>query len=105
MTAEQLNKAREIFEHYGLENQLRILQEECAELIQAVSKYLRAKEAGKPTAMQYASLMEEIADVVIMTAQISCIFTEKALNTEIMSKLDRQLGRMRSETNEQTERT
>lgn len=32
-----------IAEHYGMEAQLDVLQEECAELIQAVSKYKRAK--------------------------------------------------------------
>ena len=38
-----LNKqAREIANHYGLESQMSVAQEECAELIQAISKLRRA---------------------------------------------------------------
>lgn len=105
MNKNQKEKAAEIFQHYGTENQLRILQEECAELIQAVSKYLRAVDAGKPIAQSKAALMEETADVMIMVAQIKPMFSSNALNTEITSKLDRQLGRIRSEKNEQIKRT
>ena len=46
---------------YGLESQLGLLQEECAELIQAVSKYRRGRNHN---------ISEEIADVSIMTEQI-----------------------------------
>ena len=53
-----------IADHYGKENQLRQLQEECGELIQAVSKHLRGKD---PTGEK---LMEELADVEVMIAQI-----------------------------------
>lgn len=97
MTDTQKQKCRTIFEHYGLDNQLRILQEECAELIQAASKYLRAQEAGKPIAQSKAALLEEIADVMIMVEQIKGIFTGTALDAMLESKLERQLGRIRSE--------
>ena len=46
---------------YGLESQLGLLQEECAELIQSVSKYRRGRNHN---------ISEEIADVTIMTEQI-----------------------------------
>ena len=62
---EQLQK---IAQHYGAEHQLPILQEECAELIQAVSKLLRAWKDGDE-GMKDALLVhitEEIADVEIM---------------------------------------
>ena len=95
MNKEQELKAKAIFEHYGLDNQLRILQEECAECIQAVSKYQRAKDAGKPIAQTKTALMEEIADVMIMVAQISAIFSGEALSAMVDNKLTRQLGRMK----------
>ena len=105
MTDTQNQKCRTIFEHYGIDNQLRILQEECAELIQAASKYLRAQEAGKPIAQSKAALLEEVADVMIMVEQVKGIFTGAALDAMLESKLDRQLGRIRSEKNEQIKRT
>lgn len=105
MTNEQKQKCRTMFEHYGLDNQLRILQEECAELIQAASKYLRAQEAGKPIAQSKAALLEEVADVMIMVEQVKGIFTGAALDAMIESKLNRQIDRIRSETSEQAKRT
>lgn len=97
MTEEQIQKARTIFQHYGLDNQLRILQEECAELIQAVSKYQRAQDAGKPILQAKTALMEEVADVSIMITQIVSVFSGKALSTIVDSKLDRQLARISKE--------
>lgn len=96
MTEEQIQKARTIFQHYGLDNQLRILQEECAELIQAVSKYQRAQDAGNYLQAKTA-LMEEVADVEIMITQIVSVFSGIALSTIVDSKLDRQLTRIRKE--------
>lgn len=61
-------------EHYGYEAQSNQLVEECAELIQAVSKYRRARgtEQETPLKEQVAldNLIEEIADVEIMLEQI-----------------------------------
>ena len=102
MNREQKLKSQAIFAHYGLDSQLRIMQEECAELIQAASKYLRAQEAGKPIAQSKAALLEEIADVMIMVEQIKGIFTGAALDAMIESKLNRQIDRIRSEKNEKT---
>lgn len=97
MTEEQIYKARTIFQHYGLDNQLRILQEECAELIQAVSKYQRAQDAGKPILQAKTALMEEVADVMIMIEQVTSVFSGKALSTIVDSKLDRQIERINKE--------
>ena len=63
-------------EHYGYVAQSNQLIEECAELIQAVSKYRRAVErVGEPVsedkkAIALDNLIEEIADVEIMLEQI-----------------------------------
>ena len=63
----RLNK--ETAKHYGYEAQSNQLVEECAELIQAVSKYRRAEGADK-RAVALENLIEEIADVEIMIEQI-----------------------------------
>ena len=51
-------------ERYGAESQEGVAQEECAELIQAISK----KHRGKPH-----NIAEEIADVEIMLEQLKII--------------------------------
>ena len=63
-------------EYFGYEAQSNQLVEECAELIQAVSKYRRAVAGlGQPVAEEkkavaLENLVEEIADVEIMLEQI-----------------------------------
>lgn len=67
MSVSELNKETAIAK--GYEEQSNQLVEECAELIQAVSKYRRATtEAKKAVAVE--NLIEEIADVEIMLEQI-----------------------------------
>lgn len=58
-------------EHYGYEAQSLQLVEECAELIQAVSKYRRVAAKGEDEKLiALGNLIEEIADVEIMLEQI-----------------------------------
>lgn len=54
---------------YGKEPQCRQTMEECAELIQAINKFLRY-----PNDKHYANLIEEIADVEIMLYQLKVMF-------------------------------
>ena len=65
---------KKIAEHYGYEAQSNQLVEECAELIQAVSKYRRAGGNGQITTKKadiaLENLVEEIVDVEIMLEQI-----------------------------------
>ena len=68
-----------IAEHYELEPQLNVLQEECAELIQAVSKYRRD---GMKLESVPSGLIEEIADVEIMLEQTRILLGEH-VNREI----------------------
>jgi len=49
---------------WGLEKQLRMVQEECSELILAVSHYLRGRKGS------HENLIEELADVRLITDQI-----------------------------------
>lgn len=66
---------KRIAEHYGYEAQSNQLVEECAELIQAVSKYRRASALRRGYSVErhqiaYDNLIEEIADVEIMLEQV-----------------------------------
>ncbi len=65
---------------YGQHNQLAQTQEECAELIQAISKLNRAGSSDHPGRTAKAAmnnLMEEAADVQIMLDQIRIMFPSK----------------------------
>lgn len=94
-------KTKKIADHYGMESQIDILQEECAELVQAVSKYKRGKDDD------FSHLLEEMADVTIMIEQVLYLL-EKRMNAEessaydayfafIDKKLDRQIKRIEDE--------
>jgi len=64
----------DVADHFGYEIQSEQLVEECAELIQAINKYRRARGAGQPTVLSeeaaFGNLIEEIADVESMLEQI-----------------------------------
>ncbi len=90
MTDERI---KEIADHYGLDSQLSMMQEECAELIQAISKYRRTGDVQ--------GVYEELADVHIMFDQLIYLLEEKTgddvisiLSIEKAKKIQRQLGRM-----------
>ena len=91
MTYTQKTKSTQIIEFYGRSNQLDILQEECAELIQAVSKIRR----GTPGAEEH--FIDEMSDVYIMIEEFISAFDDDektALYKKINEKLDRQLERI-----------
>ena len=84
-------KIRAIARHYGKEPQMGVAQEECAELIQAISKIRRKGETGETL----DNLVEEIADVSIMCAQLEELFGVRAsVAWHMHQKLDRQLERI-----------
>lgn len=93
---------REVILHYGQDNQFGIHMEECAELIQAVSK-ARRWIATSDTATIHPSivhdLVEEMADVLICMKQLQEIFhiTDERLEQEVKAKFERQLERMKAE--------
>ncbi len=103
MTEEQKAKCRRICEHYGVESQKGILTEECAELIQAVSKLTRAEQSGKvfDKTSTKLNLAEECADVMIMIQQIMQHYfrneVDQRLQYYINEKLERQIKRIESE--------
>lgn len=91
------DRLKTIADHYGLDSQLNILQEELSELIQAVSKYRR----GDPS-----HILEEIADVEIMLDQVKYLLgnpeiprvvVEKFIKIIREDKIKRQLNRIDEE--------
>ena len=84
-------KIRAIARHYGKEPQMGVAQEECAELIQAISKVRRKGE----TVETLDNLVEEISDGSIMCAQLVELFGVRAsIAWRMHQKLDRQLERI-----------
>lgn len=86
---------KKVAEHYGYEAQSNQLVEECAELIQAVNKYRRAKGKGQgvilPEQIALENLVEEIADVEIMLEQIKHLLqiTEEDIQAVKLYKVNR----------------
>lgn len=77
----------------GIKNQSMIAMEECAELIQAISKCLRSKEMIPIETREH--LIEEMADVMICLEQLKVIFhiNEEELKCWIEAKENRLLTR------------
>ena len=82
---------KDCVEFWGEQEQLDILQEECAELIEAVSHYRRQRDGSKK------ELLEEMADVLLILNQmiehfgptnVYAIAGQKAM--DIKAKLERQ---------------
>ena len=91
MTREQKQQCKQIFEHYGEENQLDKLLEETEDLIEATMKYQEDKSEANLN-----HLAEEIADVEIMLRQIKAITGDK-VDEFVQYKLNRQLKRIEQE--------
>jgi len=73
---------------YGLEAQIGVLQEECAELIVACSKYYRSGGTNQK------ELIEEIADVKIMLEQMEFTFGKESIDKKVREKLERFKNRL-----------
>jgi NTP pyrophosphatase (non-canonical NTP hydrolase) len=97
-----IEKIKKIADYYKLEKQSRQLAEECAELIQATSKYMRYQESSYASTVDWKYLQdicEEIADVEVMLAQIKYLLNinPKAIEEIKKKKIDRQLERIEKE--------
>lgn len=91
MTQEELDKAEHFTaDYYGLDRQMNILQEECAELIQAVSKVRRYGLSREE------NLIEEMADVEVMMDQIKILLNipEDKIRDFKITKTERELKRI-----------
>lgn len=81
-------------DHYGEEIQATVCMEECAELIQAISKMIRRN--GEIPEKDRDHLVEEIADVLICIEMLKQIYSIPNLNIEewIDRKQKRMINRM-----------
>ena len=87
---ERLENLKKIAKYHGKKTQLEQLIEESAELIVAVRKYLREAED-----LPFANVVEEIADVEVMTNQIKYLFGIENKVEEIKAtKIERILKRI-----------
>lgn len=82
--------------HYGEGTQLNVAMEECAELIQAVSKFRRAVASNNLTICEHDHLAEEIADVLISVELIQqiCKIPDQEVRAWIDIKQKRIVERM-----------
>lgn len=101
MTEEE--KVKIVAERYGYEPQSRQCIEEMAELTQAINKLWRKQNFGgnsKEIAHAHENVLEEIADVLIIIWQMKELLGigEGELSRIINRKLDRQLERIYSKT-------
>ena len=96
------DKIKRIANHYGLAKQQRQLAEECGELIQATSKYMRFQEESYALTVDWTYLqnvIEEIADVEVMLDEIKYLLNinPKAIEEIKKNKIARQLERIEKE--------
>lgn len=97
-----LENQEEIIANYGIDNQLTIHMEECAELIQAINKCRRFKD-DIPN-FEYQHLVEEMADVLVCIDQLQQIFWIKDSELEFIAnaKIERQKRRILDEVKRST---
>lgn len=91
-----------IADHYGYASQVNILTEECAEVIQAISKQRRVTESNyDDELLEKASndLIEEMADVEIMLEQIKHLLGVNPRYFDLIKakKVERQMLRIKNE--------
>lgn len=95
MTEEQKKKVREIAAHYGIKSQEQVAIEECAELIEAITKSNRRKDSAKEFVASISDIAGEIADVLIMCEQLTYLYgIGEVVKEQIDYKISRQLDRM-----------
>ena len=85
-----------VISRYGVDAQVMIHMEECAELIQAISKMRRATNAGEDGTAARENLVEEIADVLICVKQMQEIYriTDHDIRQMVEKKCKRQEARL-----------
>lgn len=95
MTEEQKRKVKGIAVFYGIKSQEQVAIEECAELIQAITKSNRKKKSPHELIASIEDIAGEIADVLIMCEQLAYLYgIGEVVNEQIEFKISRQLDRM-----------
>lgn len=94
------DKIKIIADKYGFTAQANQTMEECAELIQALNKYIRSLGLGQTYIPKFTeeprdNVIEEIADVHIMLEQLKYLMDcDEAVQDMIKLKLERTIERM-----------
>ena len=85
------NVVKKSIEHYGADLQTVVCMEECAELIQAISKMKRGKDNRD-------NLIEEMADVMICMEILKQVYgiSENDIQNYVCQKQNRSIERMKS---------
>lgn len=91
MKPEQLRKLIRNIEHFGTSVELDKAKEECGELIEQI-------ELAKEGAASLENIIDEIADVKVMLAQLEIIFDcSGAVEDRVEYKINRQMERIEKE--------
>ena len=91
MNKEEIYK--KALEKWGLEPQLNMVIEECAELIQSIQK-LRRLPAPEREKQIIGNLAEETADVLIMLEQLNLMFEKDNFKDAVESKKIQKIKRL-----------
>jgi len=97
MTQDQIQILQRAINAFGVENQMGMVTEECAEVIQAICKRNRAKNGHYADSLEVATnnLRGECADLLIMANQLALMLGGmEAIEPLIKYKLDRLLPRI-----------
>lgn len=91
LNKENIDLCWQVLSKYGIENQQRMVIEECAELQKAVCKLFRDKE--KKNGKHQINFVEELIDVIVMCEQmiLSESISDEMLNIMAKVKLERAL--------------
>lgn len=86
------NVVKKSIEHYGADLQTTVCMEECAELIQAISKMKRGKDNRD-------NLIEEMADVMICIEILKQVYgiSDNEIQNYVCQKQNRSIERMKSD--------
>ena len=86
------NVVKKSIEHYGADLQTVVCMEECAELIQAISKMKRGKDNRD-------NLIDEVADVMICIEILKQVYgiSDNEIQNYVCQKQNRSIERMKSD--------
>ena len=93
------NVVKKSIEHYGADLQTVVCMEECAELIQAISKMKRGKDNRD-------NLIEEMADVMICIEILKQVYgiSDNEIQNYVCQKQNRSIERMKSDESQKVEK-
>ena len=91
------DKIIQIADHYGFTSQANMLTEEAAEFTVALNKLRRGNTD------YYDQIKEEVADVLVIAYQLRHLLGAETIDKIIEEKVERQLGRIREEKNDEKE--